>query len=122
MHEISQRIRRLRGKLSLTQTQFTELMGVSFASVNRWENGQSNPPAFAWQRIIAAEEHGLEALSPAAPGSTEKDGAPTSPESALPIDFGADSEVVRTVAEAHRLSRGYVSTLHSPRRSPESMI
>lgn len=106
--DAGQRIKRLRGRLGLTQVQFAELMGVSFASVNRWENGQSNPSALAWQRIMAAEEHGLEALSPVAPGSIKTYAATGSTESALPIDFGADSEVVRTVAEAHRLSHGYI--------------
>ena len=103
---LGERIKRLRGRLGLTQVQFAELMGVSFASVNRWENEQSNPSALAWQRILAAEEHGLEALSPVAGANI--DGLRPSSESALPIDFGADSEVVRTVAEAHRLSHGYI--------------
>jgi superfamily II DNA or RNA helicase len=93
--------------LGLTQVQFAELMGVSFASVNRWENGQANPSALAWQRIIAAEEHGLEALSPSPP-TPKPDWIGASSDSALPIDFGTDSEVVRTVAEAHRLSHGYI--------------
>jgi len=38
-------------------------MGVSFASVNRWENGQSRPSALAWQQIGRAEKLGVEALS-----------------------------------------------------------
>src|SRR6516162_3860483 len=101
------RIRRLRGRLGLTQLQLAEVMGVSFASVNRWENGQSNPSALAWQRILAAEEHGLEALS-TSPTAARVDGLVPGWESALPIDFGADSQVVRTVAEAHRLSHGYL--------------
>ncbi|MBF6571739.1 MAG: helix-turn-helix transcriptional regulator, partial [Candidatus Binataceae bacterium] len=45
------RIRRLRGRLGLTQTQLAEALGVSFASVNRWENSQSRPSGLAWQRI-----------------------------------------------------------------------
>ena len=102
-----ERIKRLRGRFGLTQVQFAELMGVSFASVNRWENGQSNPSALAWQRIFAAEEHGLAALSPIV-RMPKSDGPRPGSESALPIDFGADSEVVRTVAEAHRLSHGYI--------------
>ncbi len=102
-----ERIKRLRGRLGLTQVQFAELMGVSFASVNRWENGQSNPSALAWQRILTAEQHGLEALSTSPTTAREGGRAPGS-ESSLPIDFGADSEVVRTIAEAHRLSHGYI--------------
>jgi len=37
------RVRILRIKYELTQTRMAELMGVSFATVNRWENGQSKP-------------------------------------------------------------------------------
>lgn len=102
------RIKALRAKLGITQTQFAELMGVSFASVNRWENGQAKPSALAWQRIIASEEHGLEALSPVAVLTTDADSSLARRESALPIDFGADPEKVRTVAEADRLSHGYM--------------
>jgi len=77
--ETGRRIRRLRGKLGLTQVQFAELMGVSFASVNRWENGQSRPSALAWQRILAAEEHGLDALirQEGMPGHASTDGGAT---------------------------------------------
>src|SRR5438128_404508 len=57
------RIKRLRDKLGLTQRRLAELMGVSFASVNRWENGQSRPSALAWQQITRAEMLGVEALS-----------------------------------------------------------
>jgi hypothetical protein len=72
------------------------------------ENGQSNPSALAWQRILTAEKHGLEALSPLVTAAPKEDAMWSGSESALPIDFGADSEVVRTVAEAHRLSHGYI--------------
>lgn len=33
----------IRGKLGLPQEQMAHLLGVSFASVNRWEGGQSSP-------------------------------------------------------------------------------
>lgn len=39
----SQMIKSLREKMLLTQTEFAELLGVSFASVNRWENGEHEP-------------------------------------------------------------------------------
>src|SRR6266849_3708428 len=56
------RIKRLRDKFGLTQMRLAELMGVSFASVNRWENGQSRPSALAWQQLVRAEKLGIEAL------------------------------------------------------------
>src|SRR5215475_6078007 len=36
-------IRRLRERLALTQELFARILGVSFATVNRWENGKSVP-------------------------------------------------------------------------------
>lgn len=36
----SEAIKKLRNKLILTQTEFGELFGVSFATVNRWEAGK----------------------------------------------------------------------------------
>lgn len=39
----SEAIKKLRNKLILTQTEFGELFGVSFATVNRWEAGKFKP-------------------------------------------------------------------------------
>lgn len=39
----SEVIRKLRHKLILTQTEFGELLGVSFANVNRWKAGKFKP-------------------------------------------------------------------------------
>ncbi len=41
--DYSRRIKNVRGAQGLTQAQFAQLLGVSYASVNRWENGQSRP-------------------------------------------------------------------------------
>ena len=51
----AERIRRLRTRLGLTQIRFAERMGVSFATVNRWENDQSKPSALAWTSILRVE-------------------------------------------------------------------
>jgi transcriptional regulator with XRE-family HTH domain len=106
--DTGQRIRRLRGKLGLTQVQFAKLMGVSFASVNRWENGQSRPFPLAWQRILAAEEHGLDALLRQPGAASRADGHTNQAATAHNLDFSADPEIVRAVAEAERLSYGYI--------------
>lgn len=37
------KIKRLRLKMLLTQEEFAHLLGVSFESVNRWENGKNEP-------------------------------------------------------------------------------
>lgn len=39
----SELIKELRNKLLLTQTEFAVLVGVSYETVNRWENGKNEP-------------------------------------------------------------------------------
>ena len=91
------KIKNLREIRSMTQTQFAELVGVSFATVNRWENGQSRPNNLAWKRILELAESG--------DGRQEvqsvRDEAPS-------MDFAADSNAVSAVAEAHRLAYGHL--------------
>ena len=36
-------IKRIRETLIITQTELAEMLGVTFASVNRWENGHHEP-------------------------------------------------------------------------------
>jgi transcriptional regulator with XRE-family HTH domain len=106
----SERVKRLRGGLGLTQSQLAELLGVSFASVNRWENSQSRPSTLTWQRIVAAEQHGLDALlsEPAVRSAEWLDGARPGNVTPLEPDFSGNSEIVRTVSEAHRLAYSYI--------------
>ncbi len=42
-----ERLRSLRSRLGLTQTKLADLLGVSFTTVNRWENGKSRPTLVA---------------------------------------------------------------------------
>ena len=53
--DYGRRIKGLRGVMGLTQSQLAELIGVSYASVNRWENGQARPNRLAWRRIVELE-------------------------------------------------------------------
>jgi type I restriction enzyme M protein len=50
---VSSILRAIRAKLNLTQEQLAERLGVSFATVNRWEGG-SNEPQKAARDVIAA--------------------------------------------------------------------
>ena len=45
-------IKNLRTKLVLSQQEFAELLGVSFTSVNRWENGKHEPTIKLKRKII----------------------------------------------------------------------
>jgi len=43
----------LRDKLVMTQTEFAKYLGVSFASINRWENGTNKPTTSVKKKIVA---------------------------------------------------------------------
>ncbi|WP_414552504.1 helix-turn-helix domain-containing protein [Anabaena sp. CCY 0017] len=49
--EIGQIIRELRLLTNLTQEQFAAHLGVTYPTVNRWENGRSNPSPIAMKLI-----------------------------------------------------------------------
>ena len=48
-------VKTLRQRLGLTQEQFAHHLGVTFASVNRWENGQVKPSPLARQKLEALD-------------------------------------------------------------------
>ena len=49
--EISKVVRELRDALGLTQEQFAAKLGVTFSTVNRWENNKGKPSPLAMLRI-----------------------------------------------------------------------
>jgi transcriptional regulator with XRE-family HTH domain len=44
-------VRELREGMGLTQEKFAAKLGVTFPTINRWENGRSKPSPLALQRI-----------------------------------------------------------------------
>ena len=50
------RVAKLRSGLGMTQEHFAKLMGVHFATVNRWENLQTQPSALASIRLSELEK------------------------------------------------------------------
>ena len=87
----------------LTQEQFADLVGVSFATVNRWENGQSRPNNLAWQRIVELDNQSRRELLGIPKVSEE-----VSASAYRALDFSADPNAVSAVAEAHRLAYGHL--------------
>lgn len=54
-------LRAIRAELGLTQTELAEQLGVSFATVNRWEGGDTKPQRAAMAKLVAlAEEAGVD--------------------------------------------------------------
>lgn len=49
--EIPVLIRELRERTGLTQEKFAAKLGVTFPTINRWENGRAKPSPLAMQRI-----------------------------------------------------------------------
>jgi putative transcriptional regulator len=47
----SKLVKQLRERLGLTQEKFAARLGVSFPTINRWENARSIPSPLALQRI-----------------------------------------------------------------------
>ncbi len=94
------RIKRLRGSLGLTQQALAQRLGVSFATVNRWENAQSRPSQLSWNQLRQLEL-GI-AEEPPPNGKKDKKPRPT-------LDFTADPNVVKVLAEGERLSFGHLA-------------
>ena len=49
--DISRLVRKLRKRTGLTQEKFAAKLGVTFPTINRWENGRAKPSPLAMQRI-----------------------------------------------------------------------
>src|SRR4051812_15965598 len=91
----------MRGRLELTQAQLAKRIGVSFATVNRWENGQSKPTRLAWQQILDLESEITASKARAEP-------PPLPAKAPSTLDFAAKPSVVAAVAEATRLTYGHL--------------
>ena len=100
---------RLRKKHNLTQTALSEWLGVSFASINRWENEQARPNKLAWQKIERAEVLGIHSLEEHTFHQVQEEkaayqvGLPQTPD----LDFTTSSDIILTVAEGYRLAYGH---------------
>ena len=67
LHDIPAALRAIRARLDLTQEQLAERIGVSFASINRWEGGVIRPQKAAQEAIAAlATEAGIDTMELAA--------------------------------------------------------
>lgn len=49
-------VKRLRERTGLTQEQFAQAVGVTFSTVNQWENGHRRPQPFLLKRLVQMEK------------------------------------------------------------------
>lgn len=49
-------IKELRQRLDLTQEQFAQQVGVTYSTVNHWENGKRVPLPFLVKRLVEMKE------------------------------------------------------------------
>lgn len=97
-------IRDLRKSMNLTQQQFAGLLGVSFVTLNRWENGQSKPSAMGIAKLQGLARHGLatvEVMEHTPSASLEETDT-------VRLDFLGDANALRVLVEGERLSYGHL--------------
>ncbi|MCX7001914.1 MAG: helicase-related protein [bacterium] len=97
--DYAKRIKRLRGQVGFTQEALAERLGVSFATVNRWENQQTKPSKLYWNQLQQLE---LRLADELAPYGKQEEKPPAI------LDFTAQPEVVKVLAEGERLSFGHL--------------
>ncbi len=97
--DFPEQIKRIRAHLGLTQQALAGHLGVSFATVNRWENGVTTPSQLSWKRIqeleVSFREEGV---------TNEKQ----IDKPAHTLDFTGSPEAVGILAEGERLSFGHL--------------
>ena len=102
-----EQIKRLRKTMAMTQQQFAEQLGVSFVTLNRWENGQSKPSAMGTAKLADLEARAAGRPVDPAAESTTASGPAMVPE--VPrIDFLGDANALRVLVEGERLSYGHL--------------
>ena len=54
--DISALVKELRKRIHLTQEQFAQKVGVTYSTVNHWENGKRVPLPFLVRRLLEMKE------------------------------------------------------------------
>lgn len=98
-NDYAMRIKRLRSDLFLTQEGLAERLGVSFATINRWENEQTKPSKLYWNQLRQLEMRVAEESASYGKKNTKTNTI---------LDFTAQPEIVKVLAEGERLSFGHL--------------
>ena len=92
-------IKDLRKTLGLSQQALAEALRVTFATVNRWENGRAKPQKDRVQRLWE--------LARASPSASDADSGEL-PSIPPQLDFGGSPEAIKLVVDACRLQNGHL--------------
>jgi superfamily II DNA or RNA helicase/DNA-binding XRE family transcriptional regulator len=98
-----QEIKSLRQSLGLTQQALASLLGVSFATLNRWEKGHVTPSQLALERLRSLKSGGGKATTTVVEHPVK---FPSAGDSKL--DFLGDPNQLRVLVEGERLSYGHL--------------
>jgi transcriptional regulator with XRE-family HTH domain len=91
-------IKKIRLGLGFSQVEFARALGVSFTTVNRWENGKAEPQS---DRLARIQELAASKESQGVLGYDIASAALTT------LNFEGDPEAIKLVVDAHRLRNGH---------------
>ncbi|MBI5585622.1 MAG: DUF3883 domain-containing protein [Deltaproteobacteria bacterium] len=97
----SEEIKNIRLRLGYSQQEMAAVIGVSFATVNRWENGKARPQKDRIERIKTLVEERL-------PFNESQDSSAPQLKPIPRLDFEGDPEALKLVVDAHRLQNGHL--------------
>jgi len=94
----SENIKSLRLKLGYSQKEFAATLGVSFATVNRWENGKAKPQRDRIERMQSLLKRGK-----------QQEIQPKADLVKTPrLNFEGDPDAIKLVIDAYRLQNGHL--------------
>jgi transcriptional regulator with XRE-family HTH domain len=62
--DIRKLVKRLRERMGLTQEQFAQEVGVTFSTVNQWENGHRYPQPYLLNRLLELDGSVAKVMTP----------------------------------------------------------
>lgn len=99
--------------MNLTQEQFANRIGVTYSTVNHWENGRRSPQPFLLARLVAMQAE-LDARADA-PGSARFRDPPPGAAATEPARAVGSREISAIEREIHRMVERIVERFHPER-------
>ena len=105
--QVAERIKSLRCRIGLTQFALAKELGVSFPTVNRWENGRARPSQLSWSQLVRLATDRTSQGGYASPGGAAR--LRVEDQATRLLDFTTPADVVAVIAEGERLSFGHLA-------------